>query len=196
MPEGTSYIQPADTTKEWQTPYDLFDKLHREFRFNVDPCCRPTDHSATEILEKKRTGRIIVPEDESRRRGVRIGVDGLRSPWVDARGNPGRVYMNPPYGLALREWTDRAVAEVENGNALFVVALVPSKTDTQWWTRNVVQRFDVDPVSFEAVKNPMLAQVRFLPSRLTFHGAPDPAGFASAIVVWHRHDGKYWRAPS
>lgn len=194
MPKGQSYIQPASRT-DYETPHDFFDNLHRKWRFNVDPCCTPDQHSAQEILKKGRDGKILIPPPSEGIYAITTGehtsFDGLLEPWTDRRGKPGRVYMNPPYGLALRAWTDKAVAEVRNGNALFVVGLVPVKTDTQWWQRNVIKRLQHVPSvtgwwSTAGEVCDVLTEVYFIKGRLTFHGTEQGAGHASAIVVWQR----------
>lgn len=33
-----------NSTDEWATPQDLFDKLDEEFGFNLDPCADETNH--------------------------------------------------------------------------------------------------------------------------------------------------------
>lgn len=55
--------------------------------------------------------------------------DGLRQIWR------GRVYMNPPYGREIIDWVDKLVASHESGDVTEAIALVPARTDTQWWQR-------------------------------------------------------------
>lgn len=179
MPKGTSYIQPAQS-QDWETPQDLFNSLWNEFGgFDMDPCCTPEQYTAIQVFS--RGGTICVPDGFNAREvgGSRILVDGLTQPWH------GKVFMNPPYGLALRKWVPKAVEEVRSGRVKLVVALLPSKTDTIWWQQYVltsVRRYD--DADYPAVVTGQANDVRFLKGRLTFGGAPDPAGFASAIVVW------------
>ncbi len=52
--------------------------------------------------------------------------DGLAQAWA------GTVYMNPPYGRVIGEWTDKLKAEYENGDVVAGIALLPARTDTQW----------------------------------------------------------------
>jgi len=167
MPLGTPYIQPAQKN-DWETPRDLFDALWEESDgLDFDPCCTPDQYTAKRVLEAG--GTICVPDGLNAREvgGSRILVDGLAQPWH------GKVFMNPLYGLALRKWVPKAVEEVRSDRCEFVKALLPSKTDTQWFQKYVVPLIHRDPRS-----------VRFLKGRLTFAGAPAPAGFASVIVVW------------
>lgn len=74
-------------------------------------------------------------------------------------------WMNPPYGKELPLWIDKAVRSARNGAT--VVCLVPARTDTKWWRQLV----DAG------------AEIQFLPGRLKFMGAENPAPFPSAIVV-------------
>jgi phage N-6-adenine-methyltransferase len=93
---------------DWETPQDLFDRLHRYYGFDLDVC-------ATHLNAK--CGEFISPEQ-----------DGLMRSW-------GRrtCWMNPPYGRELPKWIDKAIAESRKGAD--VVALVPARPDTRWFRR-------------------------------------------------------------
>jgi phage N-6-adenine-methyltransferase len=56
-----------------------------------------------------------------------VDDDGLAQPWT------GRVYMNPPYGRVIGDWTSKLAAEYAAGNVTSFVALVPARTDTEWF---------------------------------------------------------------
>jgi hypothetical protein len=193
--KGTPYIQPAIRT-DYETPTDLFDALWEEVGgFTFDPCCTPDQYTAQRVLNHGTPvrdgvdyrGRICIPPPAEHERyqmssdavASRILIDGLAQPWH------GKVFMNSPYGLALRKWVPKAVHEVECGNAELVVALVPAKTDTQWWQEYVLTRarFEWD---WHVDAHTQTTDVRFLKGRLTFRGETGPAGHASAIVVWRR----------
>ena len=83
--------------------------------------------------------------------------DGLAQPWH------GRVYMNPPYGREIESWVDKLVAEHTAGRVTQAIALVPARTDTQWFLK--LSEFPCC----------------FVIGRLTFVGNADPAPFPSAI---------------
>jgi len=83
--------------------------------------------------------------------------DGLTHPWH------GRVYMNPPYGREIGDWVEKLCAEHEAGRVTEAIALLPSRTDTQWWRRL------------------RMYLVCFVQGRLTFVGSQDPAPFPSAV---------------
>ena len=126
---------------DWGTPRWLFEILHREFEFTVDVCA----HSRNAKLE-----RYWSEAD-----------DGLVQPWLDER-----CWMNPPYGGAVSAWTRKARYEARTG--ALVVGLLPARTDTTWWHRDVMAA----------------REVRLLRGRLTFEGAPSTAPFPSVVVVW------------
>lgn len=174
---------PKSQTTEWETPHGLFDKLWDEFGgFDLDPCCLPEHHTAQRILENG--GRLMCPYPNAiLTADRRVLQDGLAHSWH------GKVYMNPPYGAALREWVPKAVGEVEVGNAELIVALLPVRTDVKWWQGYVARGMRYSIVKSEGswgvdTPTPYLWEVRFLPGRLKFVGAKDSATFPSAIVVW------------
>ncbi len=132
----------SSLTHEWATPKALFESLHREFNFEIDIC--PMD------------GRRI-HEDV-------LDFDG--DSLAAADWGTGPVWMNPPYGRSIGDWIRRAHVESQRG--ITVVALIPSRTDTQWWHDYCMGQ-----------------EIRFLRGRLTFEGQKGGrAPFPSAIVVF------------
>jgi phage N-6-adenine-methyltransferase len=88
--------------------------------------------------------------------------DGLSQPWY------GRVFVNPPYGKKtaqhIKPWVAKLVREYRAGNVTEAIALIPSRTDTQWYRMfRDYPRIMVD-------------------GRLTFKGNDNPAGFPSGLV--------------
>lgn len=96
--------------------------------------------------------------------------DGLVHPWQ------GRIYMNPPYGREIGDWVEKLCAEHEAGRVTEAVALLPSRTDTQWW-----RRLRAYPVCF-------------VQGRLTFVGSQDPAPFPSAVFYLGPDVARFCRA--
>jgi phage N-6-adenine-methyltransferase len=90
--------------------------------------------------------------------------DGLIQPWT------GVCWMNPPYGNAIVPWVKKAYEVAQSGQAT-VVALLPSRTDTRWWHEYVQDKAGVE--------------VRFLPGRVKYVGADNPAPFGNAVVIFH-----------
>lgn len=92
--------------RHWETPPEVFDPLHAEFNFTLDPCATPaTAKCATFYTEEQ---------------------NGLEQSWAGHR-----VFMNPPYGREVYVWTRKARLEQQNG--ALVVGLLPASTDLAWW---------------------------------------------------------------
>lgn len=183
-PEGTPYMAKAGTT-EWTTPKNLFDQLWEEVGgFDLDPACRPEHYTARRVLSAG--GFIFVPPDHLTSLGPRVLSDGLKQDWF------GKVYCNPPWGLALRKWVPYAIDQVNKGNASLIVMLVPATTDTQWWQQHVMtgvlysHRWDGWGMRGQPKLGRWPDEVRFLPRRLTFGEATAPATKGTAILVWRR----------
>ena len=174
----------SSAKKDWETPPALFDQLWHEYGpFDLDPCCLPDQYTAQRVL--RAGGRIFLPPDWEpdrdwgldREGREAIAADGLTQRWN------GRVYMNPPYGQAIRHWVEMAWAETYAGNAEIVVALLPSRTDTRWWQTYIMDGAQRLPAhSFHG----QAAEVRFIRGRLTFVVAENAAPFPSVIVVWRK----------
>lgn len=86
--------------------------------------------------------------------------DGLRQDWT------GTCWMNPPYGRAIGAWMEKAYESAQAGAT--VVCLIPARTDTRWWHSWVAP----------------YAEIRFVPGRLKFSGAPYNAPFPCAVVIF------------
>ena len=156
-----AYLAPKDTPKAffanvgvssvhhgWHTPEALLQQLYRVFgTFDLDPCS-PT---------KNRRGAPV-----KARVYYTVEDGGLSLPWF------GKVFVNPPYGRALRHWTTKAREEVELGNAEMVIVLLPARTDTTYWHEDVAPS----------------ATVFFLRGRLHFGTNGQAAPFPSALAVW------------
>jgi|TARA_R110000824_G_C14848818_1_gene639852 phage N-6-adenine-methyltransferase len=128
------------TTDDWSTPQWLFNALDREFGFTLDPCSSDTNFKCD--------------------RHFTVNDNGLLKSWENEV-----VFMNPPYGTAIKQWMGKAHDAATNHGAT-VVCLVPSRTDTEWWHRY-------------AMKN----EIRFFRGRLSFGEGAASAPFPSAVVV-------------
>ena len=53
--------------------------------------------------------------------------DGLTREWAR------RVYMNPPYGRAIKAWVRKLLEEERAGRVTAAVALVPGGPGSEWW---------------------------------------------------------------
>ena len=86
--------------------------------------------------------------------------NGLSDDWGSSN------FVNPPYGREIGLWTSKAVREWKRGNT--VVMLIPSRTDTIWWHRDIMKA----------------SEIRFIKGRLKFGDAVNSAPFPSAVVVF------------
>lgn len=100
-------VHYSSKTDEWETPQDLFDKLHAEFNFVMDVCANDKNAKCMHYFNKQE--------------------DGLKQNWSEYY----RCWMNPPYGRQIGKWVQKAYEESRNG--AIVVCLLPARTDTRWW---------------------------------------------------------------
>lgn len=136
--------------RHWATPPEVFDPLHAEFDFTLDPCATPLTAKCPKFFTEQ--------------------DNGLTRSWAGHR-----VFMNPPYGKEVYDWTRKARLEAENGT--LVVGLLPASTDLKWWHDDIVGH----------------AELRWIRGRVRFHtdGPYRASGFfASVIVIWHPHSQK------
>src|ERR1035437_86913 len=131
---------------DWATPDAVFDELDREFLFDCDPC----------ILG----GGMYFADPDLEQQDYGKGRNGLTNMWGD------RTFVNPPYGREIGLWTARAVEMWKCSKT--VVMLVPSRTDTIWWHRDIMQA----------------DEIRFIKGRLRFGSATNSAPFPGAVVVF------------
>ena len=90
--------------------------------------------------------------------------DGLIQDWSGET-----VFMNPPYGSETSKWIKKAYEEsLKNAT---VVCLIPARVDTSYWHDYIF---------------PYAANIRFIRGRLHFSESKSPAGFPSALVLFHK----------
>lgn len=105
--------------EEWYTPPEILDAVYETIGIpDLDPACNPDGEP--NVRAKKY---------------FRKCDEGLSQKWQ------GTVYLNPPYGRSLRKWIPKLVSEYCQGNVTAAIALVPAKTDTNWW----FQLTDISP---------------------------------------------------
>ena len=147
----TSFFTKAGNSSAhhgWETPQWLLETLYGVFgTFDLDPCSGTRNRRKASVRARKH----YVMDD-----------NGLDLPWR------GKVFVNCPYGRQIGLWTAKAKSEVEKTNAQVVVGLVPVRTDTTWWHRDIVGS----------------GSVIFLRGRLRFGNSDQSAPFPSALVIW------------
>jgi DNA N-6-adenine-methyltransferase (Dam) len=163
-------VHHSSETPEHYTPQSFLVAVHAVFGGipDLDPCSNSHDRPNVEA-----------------RKHYTAADDGLAQPWS------GRVFLNPPYGRDISQWIEKLRAEWSRGEVSEAIALLPSRTDTEW--------FDT------LTKGTDDAVICFLDRRLTFVGNSDPAPFPSmAVYFGPRHDvfarvfldmGSLWQRP-
>jgi phage N-6-adenine-methyltransferase len=97
--------------RHWATPPEVFDPLHREFNFTLDPCATPISAKCEEFFTE--------------------ADNGLAQCWSGHR-----VFRTPPDGKEVYAWTRKAREEAAKG--VLVVGLLPASCDLKWWHEDVV----------------------------------------------------------
>jgi phage N-6-adenine-methyltransferase len=107
-----------------------------------------------------------VPETAKCPRYFTPAEDGLAQVWE------GVCWMNPPYGRGVEQWIRKAYESSLTGAT--VVCLVKATPDTRWWHTYTPH-----------------AEVRWVPGRVRFVGAPGPAPFPVCVVIFRPPGGAY-----
>jgi hypothetical protein len=135
-------VHAASSVRHWQTPQFILERAIDVLGgIDLDPC----------------SNSKYAPEAPARVQYT-LEEDGLARPWQ------GRVWMNPPHGRAMVRWIDKLCAEYESGGVTAGIALLPSRTDTQWFKR--LTRYPICLIH----------------GRLRFSGQKNNAPFPSAVV--------------
>jgi len=165
------FVSHKSDTPEHYTPRAVLDLVEQVFggKPDLDPCAESDKRS--NVGAKK-----VYTKDD----------DGLAHPWA------GRVFVNPPYGRVIGDWTAKIRVEWARGEITELIALLPARTDTEWFEALTVDTDD--------------AIVCFIHQRLTFLGNEAGAPFPSVAVYFGpRHDvfaevfgelGSLWQRPS
>ena len=133
----------SSKSKEWSTPQHFFDKLNDMFGpFTFDPCANPSNYKVAKHFT----------EEEN----------GLEQDWGGEV-----VFMNPPYGRAIKDWIKKAYEESRKKNTT-VIALIPSRTDTKYWHDYVLKAHEL----------------YFVKGRLKFGNGENSAPFPSAVIIF------------
>ena len=106
----TGNVHFSSETEEWYTPPEIISSVVEVLKqIDIDPCSNGNTIPAGTHFTKKE--------------------DGLKQTWT------GTVYMNPPYGGEIKDWIIKLLDEWESGNTIEAIALVPARTDTDWFYR-------------------------------------------------------------
>ena len=132
----------SSNTDEWATPSSTFAELDAEFHFTLDPCATDQNHKCARYYTREQ--------------------DGLAQDWGGEK-----VFCNPPYGRAIKDWVRKCHDEARKPDTL-VVLLIPARTDTAYFHDYIYHK---------------AREVRFIRGRLHFNDA-GPAPFPSMVVVF------------
>ena len=75
----------SSASVEWETPQDLFDRLHAKYQFTLDVCATKENAKCAQYFD--------------------TSTDGLKQSWAGER-----VWCNPPYGREIFDWVARCSA--------------------------------------------------------------------------------------
>lgn len=114
------FVGKTDTQESekdlWQTPPDFFERLNREFDFDVDVCASEDNRLCMHYFSEK--------------------YSALDHEWTDTgfsnSGSNKSFFINPPYSMT-KEFLERAAQQASKHN-ITVVALVNANTDTKWFS--------------------------------------------------------------
>lgn len=132
----------SSKTDQWATPQDFFDELNDEFHFTLDPCADQYNHKCKKYYTES--------------------DDGLLQDWAGET-----VFVNPPYGDAIKHWVKKCSEEAAKPNTK-VVMLIPARTDTKYFYDYIYKK----------------AEIRFIKGRLKFGDSKNSAPFPSMVVVF------------
>lgn len=113
----------SSKTAEWSTPQDLFDRLNQKHHFTLDVAASHENAKCEFYCTKDGTFFKGIDDPWGR-------YNGLEMPWIDEV-----CWMNPPYN-DLKSWVAKAFFEAKRGAK--VVALLPSRTDTEAFHRYIL----------------------------------------------------------
>jgi phage N-6-adenine-methyltransferase len=143
--KNTKKVMFSSASNEWATPQAFFDKLNDIFGpFTLDAAASSDNYKVATYYTQS--------------------DDSLSQDWS---GN--RVFLNPPYGQALKDWVKKAYEEGQKDGTI-VVMLIPARTDTKYW-HDYVMKAD---------------EIRFVRGRIKFGDAKNGAPFPSAVVVFRQ----------
>lgn len=124
-------IHFSSASPDWYTPPDIVERVNGVMGgIDLDPCAD--------------VGRGIPAANH-----YTFEDDGLLREWR------GRVYLNPPYGKEIGRWIRKLKEEYEGGDVEEAIALVPARTDTDWFgcLREYPRCFVKGRLKFSAHKN-------------------------------------------
>lgn len=159
-------VMHSSDRMDWGTDPKTFAWLDAIYHFNLDAAANSFNHKCD---------RWFGPDPDE-------PTDALILSWRIAIGQGGSVWLNPPYGRGMKAWIEKCVAEASLG--LTIVALVPSRTGSQWFKL---------ALQHAQVRMDLYGREKFVdPSNPETNS---PAPFDSTILVFAptAHDAMAWK---
>ena len=145
MDKNTIDVMFSSKSNDWATPQSFFDKLNNIFGpFTLDAAASAGNYKVSKYFTE--------------------ADDSLIQDWSGHT-----VFLNPPYGRALKDWVKKSYEEGKKDNTT-VVMLIPARTDTKYW-HDYVMKAD---------------EIRFVRGRIKFGDETNSAPFPSAVVVFRQ----------
>ena len=113
---------------DWETPQWLFDKLDKEFNFDLDVCADMDNTKCFNFF-----GERNLFENEFKY------LDCFNIDWSEFKKHA--LWMNPPYGRQIGKFIKKAYEESLKGCT--VVCLLPARTDTRWWWNYCLKAYEI-----------------------------------------------------
>ena len=148
---GNAYM-PQPVKLDWGTPESVY--LFARKKWGLHHIDLAASRSNTKCLE-------FIDEEE----------DALKGDWKRPHC---RGWLNPPYGRMLKPFAQKVSEQLLTGNIRSVTVLVPSRTDTEWFSIFMAHA----------------VEVVFIKGRLKFEGASNSAPFPSVLIHMRRKGKK------
>lgn len=132
---------------EYETPTEIVEPLIEEFNIVLDVCATRENAQCAYFITKYQ--------------------DAFTKDWSEH----GNCWMNPPWGRGMKKWVERAREESRKG--IVVVCLLPVRSNTIWWHKNIIDT---------------KAEVRFLKGEIKFNKMERGLWLPCAIVIFRPSD--------
>lgn len=147
----------SSQTAEWGTPQDFFDKLHAIYDFDLDPAASDLNHKCPVYYTEKDDGlsrdwhkvsqsAVYLnppygdPEWPCKKNAAGHYTCAKKRCMPQSATNPkGRGYHIDSYTPGIIDWVRKAHEEAQLG--AMVVALLPARTDTEWFHEYIYRRY-------------------------------------------------------
>lgn len=159
----------SSNKNDYGTPQDLFDALHAEFNFEIDLCASATNAKLSKYLTEQddfiEQANTLEPMVAFMNPPYQKGENACRAKCVK-KACQKRGFHRTSLFPGTRSFVKAAFDYAQRGAT--VVCLLPARTGNEWFHRFAIP----------------YGEIRFLPGRLTFEGAQDPAAFDSLICIF------------